>query len=302
MITRRCLLQTLPAAMAAQTAEARTEFQIACMSLPYQASSFRRAVQGIAQAGFRYIAWGPNTTDASGRRAPLLADHAPASAAVELAKVSRDAGLEPVLMFGAVYPERPEFVETYKHRIEQAHAAGIPNILCFGSPQAKPEEYAPTVRSLRAVAPIAKQAGITIGVKQHGGITATGRMTARVIAEVAHESVRLFYDAGNVWWYTGEDANIDFAACGAEARGFAIKDFRAAGKLRATCGPGFGQTDHYKMLSRIARAGGKIPLAFENISQPFTARPNTPEDVDALARRAREYMETVVAGVHAAAV
>ena len=40
-----------------------------------------------------------------------------------------------------------------------------------------------------------------------------------------------------------------------------------------------------------------MPLCCENISAPLLPRPNQPEGVDALARRAREYLELVIRGV-----
>jgi hypothetical protein len=43
-----------------------------------------------------------------------------------------------------------------------------------------------------------------------------------------------------------------------------------------------------------------MPLAYENIFAPSVPRPATPEAIDALARRAREYCETVIAGLQSA--
>jgi len=45
------------------------------------------------------------------------------------------------------------------------------------------------------------------------------------------------------------------------------------------------------------RTGRDMPLVCENIFEPLVARPTTPEAVDALARRAREYIETVLRGL-----
>jgi hypothetical protein len=42
-------------------------------------------------------------------------------------------------------------------------------------------------------------------------------------------------------------------------------------------------------------------LASENIWEPLLPRPTTPEGVDALARRAREFLETVVGGLQTGA-
>ena len=55
------------------------------------------------------------------------------------------------------------------------------------------------------------------------------------------------------------------------------------------------------LLAPVAFTGLDMPLAFENISEPLVPRPETPEGVDDLARRAREYVETVVRGLQAPA-
>jgi hypothetical protein len=84
-------------------------------------------------------------------------------------------------------------------------------------------------------------------------------------------------------------------------RGFAIKDFRAFDGRRTTCGAGFGQTDHYAMLGAVLNNGGRIPLCCENLSEPFAPRQDSPEAVESLARRSREFLETVVRGITAPA-
>ena len=63
------------------------------------------------------------------------------------------------------------------------------------------------------------------------------------------------------------------------------------------CGPGFGEIDHYRLLHPVAFTARTIPLCCENIFAPLVPRPTKPEDVDDLARRVREFLETVVAGV-----
>jgi sugar phosphate isomerase/epimerase len=185
-------------------------------------------------------------------------------------------------------------------RIDQAQEAGIPNLLTFGAPKSTAEHRGAYLRTLREVADYARQANVAIAVKQHGGLTANGVLTAAVVREVNHPSVVLFYDAGNTWWYDNTDANTDFAKCASMARGFAIKDFRAFGGRRATCGAGFGQTDHYAMLGALVNNGGRIPLCCENIAEPFGARQDSPEAVESLARRSREFLDTVVRGVTSA--
>jgi sugar phosphate isomerase/epimerase len=280
------------AAAAAQTLPGPpTDFQIACMTLAYTAYPVERALEGIAKAGYKYVAFGPRHLNTD----TFPAD-APASAARDLGKRARDLGLEPVMMFGVYYVEQPAAVETYKRRVEQAAAAKIPHVLAFGSPKGKPEEYALWVKHLREIGPAARAAGVTVQIKQHGGNTDTGRHCMRIVREVGDDGIGMFYDAGNTWWYANVDPIPDLAACAAHVRGFAIKDFRSVPK-RTTCGPGFGEIDHYKLLAAVARTGLKMPLACETIWEPYVARPDSPEKIDAVARRVREFLESVVAGL-----
>src|SRR5438309_7204370 len=82
-----------------------TKFQIACMTLPYSPFPLDRALSGIKDAGYRYVAWGTEHKDSDGKKTPVVAADAPPDKAKELAKRCRDMGLEPVLMFSGVYPE-----------------------------------------------------------------------------------------------------------------------------------------------------------------------------------------------------
>jgi hypothetical protein len=93
----------------------------------------------------------------------------------------------------------------------------------------------------------------------------------------------------------------DIQTCWRDIRAFNIKDHRNTPKDE-DCGPGFGEIDHYKLFMPVMRTGLAIPLTFENIFEPLVPRPSAPEAVDALARRAREYVETVIRGLQSAAV
>jgi sugar phosphate isomerase/epimerase len=104
------------------------------------------------------------------------------------------------------------------------------------------------------------------------------------------------YDAGNVMDYLDLDPIPDIHKCATEVRSFCVKDHRNWPKDQ-DCGPGFGEIDHYRLLEPVAFRGLTMPLAYENISAPLVARPTTPEEIDALARRAREYLEAVIAGL-----
>ena len=283
-----------PFAAAAQTQASPTRFQIACMTLPYSAFPLERALTGIKQSGFKYVAWGVNHREGPGPPKPVLAVDAPPREAAQLATRGRNMGIEPVMMFATVNLEAPNAVDAHLKRIEQAAAAKIPFLLTFGKTGGG--EYDAFLRTLKTVAPRARTAGVTIVIKQHGGNTATGKHCARIVAAVADAGLKICYDAGNVLDYEKQDPIPDIQTCWSEVRAFAIKDHRNTPKSE-DCGPGFGEIDHYKLLLPVMRTGLAMPLACENIFEPLTPRPSSADGVDALAVRAREYLESVIRGL-----
>lgn len=271
-----------------------TRFQLACMTLPYSAFPLERALEGIRKAGYRHVAWGTSHRDSAGVNRRMLDEKASASDAAALAARCRDMGLDPVMMFATVNLEADNALEVHLRRIEQAAAARIPFLLTFGRTQ--PGQYEAVIRNLKAMADPAKAAGVTVVIKQHGGNTATGAHCERIVREVSKPGVAICYDAGNVLDYENHDPIPDIQTCWQNIRAFAIKDHRNTPKDE-DCGPGFGEIDHYKLLRPVMKTGLTMPLACENIFEPLVPRPRNPEEVDALARRAREFLETVIRGL-----
>ncbi|HTM48304.1 MAG TPA: TIM barrel protein [Bryobacteraceae bacterium] len=267
------------------------------MTLPYSAYPLERALLGIRQAGYDFVAWGVNHRDAAGRTVPALAVDAPPAEAARLAQRCRGMGLEPVMMFSTVHLESADALDPHLRRIEQAAAARIPFLLTFG--KTEPGQYENVIRNLKAMAPRAQGAGVMVVIKQHGGNSATGAACARILKETAEAAIRICYDAGNVLDYENQDPIADIKTCWRDIRAFAIKDHRNWPKDQ-DCGPGFGEIDHYRLLEPVMRTGLTIPLACENIFEPLAPRPMRAEGVDALARRAREYLDAVLRGLTAA--
>jgi sugar phosphate isomerase/epimerase len=296
-MTRRHLLTSGLAAAAAgqaQTAPPPTKFQLACMTLPYSPHPFERALKGIRGAGYEYVAWGTTHPDSTGKRVPLLEVKSPAARARQIAAMCRNEGLTPVMLFTTVNLEAPDAPDAHARRIEQAAEAGIGFVLTFGRTEGG--QYNNVIQCLKHAGPLARKAGVTVVIKQHGGNTATGADCSKIIAEVADEGVKMCYDAGNVLDYENHDPIPDIQKCWRDIRAFAIKDHRNWPRDE-DCGPGFGEIDHYRLLEPVIRTGLTMPLAFENIFEPLVRRPQTPEGVDALARRAREYVESVIRGL-----
>jgi sugar phosphate isomerase/epimerase len=264
------------------------------MTLPYSRFPLQRALEGIKAAGYRYVAWGTTHNEGDGKSTPVMARDATPEKAKELGRRCRDLGLEPVMMFSGVYPENKDGFEVHKQRILQAGAAGIPQVLTFGHTMGGNKQL--WLERFRKLAPIAKDNNVLVVVKQHGGSTGTGEACAAITREIDHPNIKVNYDAGNVLDYLNKDPIPDIQTCASEVRSFCIKDHRNWPQDQ-DCGPGLGEIDHYRLLHPVAFTGMAMPLACENIFAPLLPRPDKPEEVDALARRAREFLELVIAGL-----
>ena len=305
-ITRRLFLQSGAVALgtaalgrrrgaAEETQKVRpTRFQIACMTLPYSQFPLQRALEGIKAAGYEHVAWGTTHAEASGDRLPVMPADAPPEQARELGKRCRGLGLEPRMMFSMIYPEADDALQVLTQRVRQASAAGVRQVLTFG--HTKGGNRALWIERFRKLGPIARDHNVMIVVKQHGGETGTGEACAEIVREVDDPGTMVNYDAGNVMDYLNLDPIPDNRKCADVVRSFCIKDHRNWPRDQ-DCGPGLGEIDHYRLLHRVAFTGLEMPLCCENIFAPLVPRPTQAEGVDALARRAREYLEIVVAGL-----
>lgn len=272
-----------------------SHFQLACMTLPYSQFPLQRALEGIRKVGFQYVAWGTSHQESpGGPRIPVMAKDAPVCEAGELGKRCRDMGLQPLMMFSTVYPEHPDGLEVLSHRLKQAAAAGIPQVLTFGHTKGGNRKL--WVERFRKLGPIARDLGVLLVVKQHGGETGTGEACAEIIREVNDPGVRVNYDAGNVMDYLNVDPIPDIQKCADTVHSFCMKDHRNWPEDR-DCGPGWGEIDHYRLLHPVAFTGRKMPLCCENIFKPLLPRPEFAEWVDECARQVREYLEVVIAGL-----
>jgi sugar phosphate isomerase/epimerase len=272
-----------------------TKFQIACMTLPYNQYPLDRALKGIKTAGYEYVAWGTtHREDGQEMPVPVMPPDAPADKAKMLGQRCRDQGLTPLMMFSGIYPENPKAMEVFKSRILQAEAAGIGHVLTFGHTEGPNRKV--WVERFKELGPIARDHGVLIVVKQHGE---TGQVTGEIVREVDDENIKVNYDAGNVMDYTKGKVNplADIQTCATLIRSFCIKDHRMF-PVNQDCGPGLGEIDHYRLLHNVAFTGLDMPLCCENISAP-KLKAKSADEVDSLARRAREFLELVIATLQA---
>src|SRR5579859_912308 len=174
-IDRRTFLQlgalglsgaALRGGLAQDAGKTPTRFQVGCTTLPYAPFSLDRALQGIRSAGFKYVAL-YTTHKEDGKAVPVIAPDDPVEKAKEVGRRCRDQGLEPAFMFSGIYPEAKDGLEVLTRRLQQASAANIAQVLTFG--HTKGGNRALWVERFRKLGPIARDLGVLLVVKQHGG-------------------------------------------------------------------------------------------------------------------------------------
>ena len=201
-----------------------TRFQIACMTLPYARFPLQRALTGIQGAGYRYVAWG--TTHRGGREEGAgprrrRADRAGQGAGQAVPRPGPGAADDVLrhLPRGAGRPGGPHGPRSSRPRRRACRRC---------SPSATPRAATASSGSSGSSSsgPIARDHGVTLVVKQHGGETGTGAACAEIVREVDDDGVKVNYDAGNVMDYLDVDPIPDLRACADEVRSFCIKDHR----------------------------------------------------------------------------
>jgi len=126
-------------------------------------------------------------------------------------------------------------------------------------------------------------------VKPHGGLNATGPQCRRAIERVGHRNFRLWYDPGNIYFYSDGrlDPVDDAATVDGLVVGMCVKDYVHPRKVDVT--PGTGRVDFRRVFARLNKGGfTRGPLIVETL---------TPGDLPTLlaeARKARAFVEGLV--------
>ena len=94
-----------------------------------------------------------------------------------------------------------------------------------------------------------------LSIKPHGGQNATGRECRKAIEMVHHPSFRLWYDPGNIFYYSHGrlDPVDDAATVDGLVVGMSVKDYQAPDEVLIT--PGTGRVNFAKVLARLQKGG-----------------------------------------------
>ena len=128
-------------------------------------------------------------------------------------------------------------------------------------------------------------------LKPHGGASGAAEEIQRCLDRVKHPNFNIWFDAGNIIFYTGKDPLEQLKPIVQHVTGFCAKDCEKQGGS-VWLEFGTGKVDFPAVFGEMKRAGFNGPVMVECCKLG-----ETPEEVTANARQNREYLEKVFAAI-----
>jgi sugar phosphate isomerase/epimerase len=175
-----------------------------------------------------------------------------------------------------------EAVADTRQQLTNAHTLGVEFALTFGVE--KREHYTEYYKVMSDAAAFAQERGIRIVLKPHGGGSGASEEILRSIKEVGHPNFKVWYDAGNIVYYTGKDPIRELEPIAQYVTGFCAKDCSAP-KADVMVQFGTGIVDFSGIFARLKRGGFNGPIMVECCKVG-----ETPQQTMLNARANREYL------------
>lgn len=268
-------------ARAGESAAVPSEWQLGCYTRPFDAHDYRTALDAIAEAGFTYA----GLMTAKGESWVLITANTTPEAAGRIAADLKQRKLQCASVYGDYTPtaEVAANVRALERLVDHAATCGSPDLLLGGVGDVQLQ--APYYRAIREVCDFAASKGVRLTIKPHGGQIATGPQCRQAIERVGHRNFRLWYDPGNIYYYSdGErDPVADAATVDGLVVGMSAKDFLPPKEVLVT--PGTGRVDFPRVMARLREGGFRHgPVLVETLAKGSLAQ------VIAEARKARFFL------------
>lgn len=182
-----------------------------------------------------------------------------------------------------------ENIADLRKQIENAARLELKFMLTFGVD--KPPVYEDFYRLMADAAAQGEKRGLQIVLKPHGGGSGASEEILRCLKEVAHPNFKIWYDAGNIIYYTGKDPLAELEPIAKHVTGFCAKDC-AAPKAEVMSQFGTGKVDFKGVFAKLRSAGFKGPIMVEGIKVGATVQETTDN-----ARANREFLEKTLSSV-----
>jgi sugar phosphate isomerase/epimerase len=296
-MNRRTFLQTtavgvacggfLSAAARAEQKSGGANWPIGCLNRPWigdkKSWDYDTALDGIKAAGYGLTGLLTRTPNEA-----FIGSDATPEYLAELKKRIARRGLK--VNMGALRTKEnldlPEQIKDTRKQIDNGRFIGVEFLLTFGAN--KVEHYEDYYRLMQDAAAYAQERGMKVVLKPHGGASGAAEEIMRCLEKVKHPNFRIWFDAGNIIFYTGKDPLEQLKPIVQHVTGFCAKDCeREKGSVWLQFGK--GKVDFKGLFGEMKKAGFNGPIMVE-----CCALGETPDEVTANARMNRQYLEDVL--------
>ncbi len=259
-------------------------FLLGCYTRPWDQYDYRVALDGIAEAGFKYA----GLMTAKGKSWVLITVDSTPEEVMAIAAEVKKRGLKTLSLYGGDFPVAKSVeagINGLKKLVDYCALTACPNLLLGGTTDEK--LVRPYYQVVAECCDYAASKGVGLSIKPHGGQNATGPQCRKLIEQVGHSNFRLWYDPGNIFYYSDGklDPVEDSATVDGLVAGVSVKDFLPPKEVMVT--PGNGRVNFRDVFTRLRQGGFRSgPLVVECV-----ARGDTPAKITAEAEKARRFIE-----------
>ncbi len=291
LLSRRHFLATSGAACATAlcqpaTAAGAPRWPIGCFNRPFNTWTYDETLDAIRAAGYGL----------TGLLSPTKADPFTGSAATPeyLAGLKRKIAARGLAVNMTAVRVRngvplADAIADVRQQLTHAHTLGVQFALTFGVSQ--PAHYAQYFKVMADAAAFAQERGIKLVLKPHGGGSGASEEIRNALKAVGHPNFKVWYDAGNIIYYTGKDPVRELEPIAEHVTGFCAKDC-AAQKSDVMIQFGTGKVDFVGVFRRLKSAGFSGPIMVECCKLGATLQETT-----ANARANRLFLEQALAAI-----
>ena len=274
------------AAGAAEKKSASAKWPVGSFNRPWMKWGYDAALDGIKAAGYAWTGLLTATKDE-----PLTNSQATPEYIAALKQKIAARGLKANMGALRIKNDLPlaEAIADTRKQLANAQTLGLQYALTFGEP--RPARYAQYNKILADAAAFAQERRIKLVMKPHGGGSGSSKEILDALKAVGHPNFSIWYDAGNIIFYTGKDPVAELEPIVEHVTGFCAKDC-AAQRSEVMIQFGEGKVDFAGVFKKLKAAGFNGPIMVECCRIAATAAETT-----ANARANRLFLEKVLASV-----
>jgi sugar phosphate isomerase/epimerase len=282
----------LPRSLAAASASAPASWPIGCFNRPWTKWSYDTTLDGIKAAGYAWTGLLSPTKDDPFTNASATPEYL---AALKQKIAARGLKLNMTALRVKHTVPLAEAIADVRQQLTNAHTVGAEFALTFGVD--KPEHYDAYFKVMADAAAFAQERGIKVVLKPHGGGSGASDEIRKAMKAVGHRNFKVWYDAGNIIYYTGKDPVAELEPIAEHVAGFCAKDCSVATvngqrKPDVMIQFGTGQVDFAGVFRKLKAAGFQGPIMVECCKIGATA-----EETTANARANRLFLEKTLAAL-----